>query len=337
MCCPIDFFRPGGGLNATLPARRGVGVQQTTVARRVAWSGTGLHSGEPVELALCPAAADTGIVFVSLGVAEDGGDVEIPASARAVRSTTRATTLAASAVSVGSGCSRPDIVIATVEHLLATLYALKIDNLRIEVRGFEIPVMDGSAAPFVDWIRLAGRAPLDAPRLELCVTKSFEIRDGDRWIRIEPADTLRISYAIDFSHPCIGRQTLELPRLDEEIFERELAAARTFGFAHEVEALRQAGLARGGDLDNTVVLDDAGVLNVGGLRWPDEFVRHKVLDLVGDLALLGMPIEGHVQVECGGHALHQELVKSLLRSPDSWHVQGEGLAEDPDLETPPPL
>jgi len=293
-----------------------VGVQQTTVARRVAWSGTGLHSGEPVELALCPAAADTGIVFVSLGVAEDGGDVEIPALAHAVRSTTRATTLAAPAVSVGSGCSRPDIVIATVEHLLAALYALKIDNLRIEVRGCEIPVMDGSAAPFVAWIRRAGRAPLDAPRLELRVMKSFEILDGDRWIRIEPADTLRISYAIDFSHPCIGRQTLELPRLDEEIFERELAAARTFGFVHEVEALRLAGLARGGNLDNTVVLDDAGVRNVGGLRWPDEFVRHKIIDLIGDLALLGAPLRGHIRVERGGHALHQRLVEALIDRPE---------------------
>jgi UDP-3-O-[3-hydroxymyristoyl] N-acetylglucosamine deacetylase len=292
-------------------------VQQSTIARRVAWSGTGLHSGEEVEIALCPAGVGTGIMFASLGGAQNGGDVEIPARAEAVLSTSRATTLAAPR-SQGEGATRKshDPRISTVEHLLAVLFALEIDNVRIEVRGSEVPVMDGSAAPFVDCVRLAGREIQNAERCELAIVEPLEIRDRDRWIRIEPAEGLRISYAIDFAHPCIGRQCLEIPFLDEKTFERELAAARTFGFAHEVEALHSAGLARGGSFDNSVVLDETGILNAGGPRWPDEFVRHKVIDLLGDLALLGAALHAHVQVEKGGHRLHHRLVRALLDRPD---------------------
>jgi UDP-3-O-[3-hydroxymyristoyl] N-acetylglucosamine deacetylase len=311
-------------------------VQQSTIARRVSCSGTGLHSGEPVELVLAPAAAGTGIVFVLLGAARDGGNVEIPALGGAVLSTSRATTLAAvkplAAVksaevkpAAPNGSSRlvEDGVgdsqrakIATVEHLLAALFALGIDNVRIEVRGSEIPAMDGSAAPFVELIRRAGEEGQGARPRELTVVEPFEIRDGDRWIRIEPADALRISYAIDFAHPCIGRQSLEITSFDEKVFECDLAAARTFGFVHEVEALRNAGLARGGNFDNTIVLDETKVLNPDGLRWPDEFVRHKVIDLVGDLALLGASIHAHIQVEKGGHGLHHRLVQALLDRPE---------------------
>lgn len=299
-------------------------MQQTTIARRVACHGAGLHNGQPVELVLCPAVAGSGIVFVSIGAARDGGDVEIPATASAVHSTTRATTLSPPATRVETASTRTRVTIATVEHLLATLFALGIDNVRVEVRGSEIPAMDGSAAPFVDWIRQAGMASLDAPRRAFSVAKNFEIREGDRWIRIEPADTLRITYAIDFAHPLIGRQTFSLRSLDAETFERELARARTFAFAHEVEALRSAGLARGGNLKNTVVLDETGLLNVDGLRWPDEFVRHKIIDLVGDLALFGAPLHGHIQVEKGGHGLHQRLVQALIERPELVAIEGAG-------------
>jgi len=312
-------------------------VQQSTIARRVACSGIGLHGGEKVELALCPAAAGTGIVFVSLDAARDGGDVEIRASAGAVLSTARATTLAApitrssprhSLEGEADDCHR--VKIATVEHLLATLFALEIDNVRVEVRGSEIPALDGSAAPFVECVRRAGRVRQNAARRELAVAEPFEIRDGDRWIRIEPAGALRISYAIDFSHPCIGRQSIEIPSLDESVFERELAAARTFGFAHEVEALRNAGLARGGNFDNTVVLDETKVLNDGGSRWPDEFVRHKVIDLLGDLALLGASLHAHIQVEKGGHRLHHRLIRALVERPELLVVRDRGRSMELD-------
>ena len=319
-------------------------MSQSTIARRVSCSGTGLHSGESVELGLGPAAVGTGVVFVLLGAAQDGGDVEIPALGGAVLSTSRATTLAASSPShlsavttsvveklatsksaASNGSSRPvedgfgdsqRTTISTVEHLLAALFALEIDNVRIEVRGSEIPAMDGSAAPFVELIRRAGRERQGVPRRELTVVEPFEIRDGDRSIRIEPADALRISYAIDFAHPCIGRQRLEITSFDEDVFERDLAAARTFGFVHEVEALRNAGLARGGNFDNTIVLDETKVLNPESLRWPDEFVRHKIIDLVGDLALLGASIHAHVYVEKGGHGLHHALVQALFDRPE---------------------
>jgi len=331
---------PGAIVHATLLVRLGVSVQQSTIARRVACSGIGLHSGEKVKLALCPAAAGTGIVFVSLGGAKDGGDIEIPATTGAVLSTSRATTLGSSSAPAALASPHspsdadtfdPEIVkITTVEHLLATLFALEIDNARVEVDGTEIPAMDGSAAHFVDWVRLAGRESQNVARRRLAVVKPFEIRDGDRWIRIEPADALRISYAIDFAHPCIGRQSFEIPRFDGTVFERDLAAARTFGFAHEVEELRNAGLARGGSFDNTVVLDETKVLNSGGLRWPDEFVRHKITDLVGDLALLGASLDAHIRVEKGGHRLHHQLVRALVDRPELLVDRTEGRSIESD-------
>jgi UDP-3-O-[3-hydroxymyristoyl] N-acetylglucosamine deacetylase len=171
--------------------------------------------------------------------------------------------------------------------------------------------MDGSAAPFVDWLRSAGRQVQSEHRPELAIEESFEIREGDRSIHVEPSDELRISYGIDFDHSCIGRQTFEILALDEKVFEHELAPARTFGFAQEVEALHEAGLALGGNLENTVVLGDEKVLNEGGLRWPDEFVRHKIVDLIGDLALLGARPKAHIRVERGGHRLHHRLVTEL--------------------------
>jgi len=175
-----------------------------------------------------------------------------------------------------------------------------------------VPVMDGSALPFIQLLEQAGFYEQDVPRPRLQVARRVEIVQAERRISIEPADHFAISYAIDFAHPAIGRQALEVPRLDAVVFEEEIAPARTFGFLDEVDALWRAGLARGGSLENTVVLDENEVVNPEGLRFPDEFVRHKVLDLIGDLALLGVRIDGHVRVERGGHALHQHLVAALL-------------------------
>jgi len=285
-------------------------VKQHTIAESVSCLGTGLHGGAPVHLTLRPAPVDSGVVFVRT---DRGRSVEIRAHPVAVRSTRLATTL-------GSG----EATVRTVEHLLAALFGLGIDNLRVEVDGSELPIMDGSAAPFVYLLRSAGIRTQPAVRPALRLRRPLEVRDGGRRIRIEPARSFCVSYAVEFDHPLIGRQEYCLGSLDPEHFEREIAPARTFGFLREVDALWRSGFARGGSLDNTLVLDDAGVVNSDGLRWPDEFVRHKVLDLLGDLALLGLPIRGHVRVERGGHSLHQRLVAAIVASPDAWRIDGRG-------------
>jgi UDP-3-O-[3-hydroxymyristoyl] N-acetylglucosamine deacetylase len=285
-------------------------VFQRTIAEKVSCTGIGLHSGAPVELALHPARAGSSIVFERT----DGPHpAEVPARAECVSAALYATTLGRNGATVG-----------TVEHLLAACHGMGIDNVRIEVDGPEIPVMDGSAASFVYLIRQAGIFEQTAPRRVLRVREPLEMRDGAKRIRVDPARTTRITYAVDFAHPTIGRQAVRGLELLNGSFEAELCGARTFGFLHEVEALWRAGLARGGSLENTIVLDEAGVMNPEGLRWPDEFVRHKVLDLVGDLALLGMPLLGHVQVERGGHALHHRLVGELARRAVAWSEPATG-------------
>lgn len=285
-------------------------MHQTTIAEPVLIRGVGLHSGVEVEVTLRPAKADTGIRFLRV----DSGRSEILASPDAVRSTKRATTLA----------QGDEARVGTVEHLLAALYALGIHNVRVEVFGPEIPVLDGSARLLLDWIRKAGCVPLGSERREIEIVATHEIRTPERSIRIAPPGPdsgLRIAYAIDFPHPCIGRQAITLPRLDAQSFEREVAGARTFGFVEEVEALRAAGLGAGGSFENTIILDKETVLNPEPLRWPDEFVRHKVLDLIGDLALFGATIHGQVEVDRGGHALHHELLCALRDQPALWKAR----------------
>ena len=257
----------------------------------------GLHTGKPVQLTLHPARAGSGIVFVRTDISHP---IEIPATQTSLVRTHLATTL-----------GRGDVCVDTVEHLLAAFYGLGIDNARVEIDGPEIPGMDGSAASFASLIRSAGAYEQSALRRVMRVRRPLEIRDGDRWLRVEPHRGLKVSYEIDFAHPLIGRQVLRDFAVGEESFEREIAPARTFGFVAEVQALWRAGRARGASLDNTLVLDASRVLNRGGLRFADEFVRHKVLDLLGDLALLGARLEGHVRVRRGGHALHQRLVAKL--------------------------
>jgi len=275
-------------------------VNQRTIAEKVSCTGVGLHSGAPVQLTLQPARAGTGVVFVRTDLPRP---VEIPAQPGSVHDTRMATTL-------GHG----DATVGTIEHLMAALRGLGVDNVRVELDGPEVPVMDGSAASFVFLIRVAGLFEQRAPRRVLRLRRPVEVRDGDRWARLEPGrGGLRVSYAVDFEHPAIGRQALHDLAITPETFERELCRARTFGFLRDVEALWKAGLGKGGSLDNAVLLDDAAVVNREGLRWPDEFVRHKALDLVGDLSILGAEIEGHVRVHKGGHALHQALVAEVLR------------------------
>lgn len=275
---------------------------QQTLAEKITCSGKGLHSGAEVVLTLRPGRADSGVVFVRTDL--DGA--EIPATPASVRSMYRATTL-----------GRGDATVATVEHLLAALYALRVDNVRVELDGPEVPVLDGSAEPFVQLIRRAGLFEQGVARPRLRILEPVEVVDGDRRIRAEPADRFRVHYVIDFDHPAIRRQELGLAAVTADSFARELARARTFGFLDEVAALREAGLGLGGDLDNTVVLDHERVINPTGLRFADEFVRHKALDLIGDLALLGVELEGAVCVERGGHALHQRLVSAILTQPQA--------------------
>lgn len=273
-------------------------MNQRTIAEKISCTGVGLHTGKPVQLTLHPARAGTGIVFVRTDLPEP---VEIPAAPSSL------TGRAHLATSLG----RAGATLDTVEHLLAAAYGLGVDNLRVEVEGPELPGMDGSAASFVFLLRAAGFYQQAAPRAVLRVARPVEVREGARWIRLEPGRGLRVSYEIDFDHPRIGRQAIHELAIDPDAFEREIARARTFGFVAEVEALWRAGRARGACLENTVVLDATRVLNRDGLRFPDEFVRHKVLDLLGDLALLGVRVEGHVRVSRGGHALHQKLVAKL--------------------------
>jgi UDP-3-O-[3-hydroxymyristoyl] N-acetylglucosamine deacetylase len=282
---------------------------QRTLSEKATCTGIGLHSGAQTHLSLYPARPGSGIVFVRTDLADAP---EIPARRSALASTRFATTL-------GRGTGTADTV-GTVEHLLSAIAALGYDNLRIEVDGPEIPVMDGSAAPFVALLREAGAFEQHVARRQIRLRKPIVVRDGDRLIRVSPADAFSVAYFVEYPHPAIGKQRIELP-VDAVSFEREIARARTFGFLHEVEALWRGGLARGGNLDNTVVLDERRVLNPSGLRFADEFVRHKVLDLIGDLALLGMPLLAHVEVERGGHALHQALVERILATPEAWTVE----------------
>ena len=272
-------------------------MRQRTIAEKISCTGVGLHTGKPVQVTLHPARAGSGIVFIRTDTAHP---IEIPATPASLARTHLATTL-----------GRGDVQVDTVEHLLAAFYGLGIDNARVEIDGPELPGMDGSAASFAFLIRSAGGFEQAAARRAIRVRRPLEIRDGDRWIRVEPCRTLKISYEIDFDHPLIRRQQLRDYVLSAERFEREIAPARTFGFVADVQALWRAGRARGASLDNTLVLDRTRVLNRSGLRFADEFVRHKVLDLLGDLALLGARLEGHVRVKRGGHALHQRLVSEL--------------------------
>lgn len=278
-------------------------MYQQTIAEKVSCTGIGLHSGAPTQLVLHPARTNEGISFVRT----DGGtQVEIPARASEVSSTRLATTLGEGAASV-----------RTVEHLLAAVYGLGIDNVRIEVDGPELPVMDGSAAPFVYLIQEAGIRRLPDPRRFLRAKRPLSLSQGDKRIALYPADEFKVTYTISFDHPVLRLQTFT-SRITEESFAEEIAPARTFGFLQEVEMLRQRGLALGGSLDNAVVLGETGPLNT--LRFEDEFVRHKILDVIGDLSLVGHPLMGHLVVERGGHALHTAFAARLLEQRDAWDL-----------------
>jgi UDP-3-O-[3-hydroxymyristoyl] N-acetylglucosamine deacetylase len=278
---------------------------QRTIQESVSTRGVGLHSGAQVTLTLRPAPPDHGIVFHRVDVR---GSPSIPATSAHVIDTAFATTLGKAGVRVG-----------TVEHLLAALTGLGIDNLRIEVEGPEVPILDGSAGPFVYLINSAGVRVQDAPKSFLVIKRPVFLSEGDKEASLGPSNRLRIDCAIDFHHPLVPGQSLSLD-FSGRSFSRELARARTFGFLKDVERLKSAGLARGGSLENAIVVDEFSVLNPEGLRYPDEFVRHKALDALGDLALFGHPVIGHLRVSKSGHALHHRLVAQVLADASQYAV-----------------
>jgi UDP-3-O-[3-hydroxymyristoyl] N-acetylglucosamine deacetylase len=294
----LQMIRPGTWLAA--PFGRVFMSYRRTLRRAVGCTGIGLHSGKPVRLELKPAPAGHGIRFLRTDVG-----VEIPASIEYLARLDHATTL-----------SRDGVSVSTVEHLLSALQGLGVDDVLVEVDGPEVPILDGSAAPFVILIHEVGLKPLAAPRHYLKILRPVEVVRGAKSIRISPADHFRVSYVIGFDHPLLRHQAASF-RVAADTFAESIAPARTFGFLREVETLRRSGLALGGSLDNAVVIGETGVLN-NRLRFEDEFVRHKVLDAIGDLALLGHPVVGHVEATRAGHALHAALCRRLGESPDAW-------------------
>jgi UDP-3-O-[3-hydroxymyristoyl] N-acetylglucosamine deacetylase len=297
--------------------------RQRSLKQRASLQGVGLHSGKNVKLTLAPAPADSGITFVRTDVSPR---VEVPALAEYVVDTMLNTSLGRGGVRVG-----------TVEHLLAALAGSAIDNARIEVEGAEVPILDGSCAPWVTLIQEAGVRELRANRRFLLVREPVCVQDGDKQARLLPARRFTISYTIDFRHPLISDQSFKL-EVGERSFQKEIARARTFGFKRDVEKMHRAGLALGGSLDNAVVVDDFHILNPDGLRWPDEFVRHKILDAVGDLALLGMPIIGHFAAVKSGHALNHALVRKLLAEEAAYEViQPSAVSELHELQRSVPV
>jgi len=274
--------------------------RQKTFHCTVSVRGIGLHSGRRVEMSLGPAPADAGITFERVDLP---GRPELAARPKNVFSSRLCTVLGADGIRI-----------STVEHLLAALYGLGVDNARVLLDAEELPILDGSARPFVRLAREAGIRELRQRRTFLRIKKARDVADGDRTFRVAPARSLSVECALDFDHPLVsGQQHRFVPRNGN--FEHEIAPARTFGFLKDVGALKEAGLARGGSLDNAVVIDQFSILNPGGLRFPDEFVRHKVLDILGDLALLGCPLLGKVQAHKSGHGLHHRLIRKLTETP----------------------
>jgi UDP-3-O-[3-hydroxymyristoyl] N-acetylglucosamine deacetylase len=280
-------------------------IKQTTLARQVSASGHGLHTGERVHITLKPAPAYTGYIFRRT----DLNNFDVPAAPQYVARVSYATTL-----------MRQGVMVATVEHLLAALAGSHVDNCVIDIDSLEVPILDGSAEPFIDLIEQAGTTELEAPRQYLRVLKRVEVEDGNRRMSISPARDFSISCLIEFPHPMIGTQRHEV-ELNDGQFARQVASARTFGFLQEIEALRNMGLARGGSLDNAIVLTpEGGIMNREGLRFADEFVSHKIIDIIGDLALFGMPVLGHVEAERTGHGVHTALVSRVLRDDEAWEI-----------------
>jgi len=290
-------------------------LRQRTLKSLIRASGVGLHTGQKVRMTLRPAPVDTGIVFRRVDLASP---VDIPARAELVGEARLASTLV-----------KGDVKVHTVEHLMSAFGGLGVDNAFVDLDAPELPIMDGSASPFVLLIQQAGIEQQGAPKRFLRVTRRVEVTEGDKWARLEPYEGYRLSFSIDFRHPVIEKSTQSVAvDFAETSYLKEIARARTFGFMHEVENLRESGLALGGGLENAVVLDEYRVLNAEGLRFADEFIRHKLLDAVGDLYLLGKPLLGAFSAHKSGHALNNRLLRAALADAGALEIVSFDRAED---------
>ncbi len=286
--------------------------QQQTLTKSAFLSGIGLHSGSLTSIAIHPAPVNTGVIFVK----HVGNQIaSCPATIQQLGQTDHCTTLQ-------SG----DFLIQTVEHVLAALAGLEIDNAYVEIQGHEIPAADGSATPFVEILQDCGILPQKEARSYIKIIQPIQVEDGQRSIAVLPSALPRISYFIDFPHPMIRQQDYQHSATPQE-FIKNIAAARTFAFRQEIEFLWSRGLGLGGSLNNTIVFSESGLVNEDELRFPNECVRHKVLDLIGDLSLIGFPIIGHFQAKRTGHLLHTQLVQAILDNPDKWIILNAGKAD----------
>jgi UDP-3-O-[3-hydroxymyristoyl] N-acetylglucosamine deacetylase len=289
-------------------------IKQRTLKSRVHATGVGLHTGQRINLTLRPAQPDTGIVFRRVDLASP---VDVPARADLVGDTRLSSCLV-----------HQDVKIYTVEHLMSALAGMGVDNAYVDLDGPEVPIMDGSAAAFVLLLQQAGLEEQPVPKRFLRVKRKVEVSDGDKWARLEPYEGLRLQFSIVFNHPVIDR-TRQSVSVDfaETSYLKEIARARTFGFMQDVEQLRENGLALGGGLDNALVLDEFRLLNADGLRFADEFIRHKVLDAIGDLYLLGRPLLGAFAAHKSGHALNNRLLRALVADTAAWEMASFDQAE----------
>ncbi len=284
---------------------------QTTLARSVRCIGVGLHSGKKVALTIEPAPVNHGIRFVRTDLLHKP---VISAHFRNVIDTSLATTLGTDGV-----------IVSTIEHLMATFAGTHIDNALVQMDAYEAPIMDGSAGPFTDMLKEGGTRKQSGKRHVLVVKKPIEMTEDDKNVGLYPSDTLKVTYSIDFDHPLLKNQSYSVSLING-LFEKEICRARTFGFLHEVDHLKRNGFAQGGSLENAVVIDKDKILNPEGLRYKDEFVRHKILDCIGDLSLLGMPIVGHIVAHKSGHALNHALLKRFIEQKSCWETAEAELA-----------
>jgi len=280
---------------------------QHTIRKAVEVSGIGLHSAVAVRMRLLPAPANRGIVFRRV----DLDNFEILASWKHIARVSYATSL-----------MRKGVLISTTEHILSALVGMEIDNVIIELNALEVPILDGSGTPFVELLNEAGRRRQRAPRTVLRVSRPVEVVEGPKRIALFPDSEFRITTRVEFPHPLVGRQLLEI-EVTPETYTRQVAPARTFGFLDQIPQMKEMGLIRGGSLTNALVFDRESVMNLEGLRFPDECCRHKVLDLIGDLALIGCPLRGHVVAKQAGHAMHTALVLKLMRDRSLWELVSE--------------
>ncbi len=282
-------------------------LKQRTLSNVIRATGVGLHTGEKVFLTLKPAPVDTGIVFFRVDLETP---VEIKATPESVTETVMSTTIESNGVKI-----------STVEHLMSAFAGMGVDNAFVELSTHEVPIMDGSAAPFIFLLQSAGIAEQNKPKKFIRIKKPIEVRDGDKWVRLEPFDGFKVTFTIDFDHP-IFKNSVQNATVDFSTtsFIKEVSRARTFGFMDDLETLRKAGLARGGSIDNAIVMDSFNILNDDGLRYKDEFVKHKILDAVGDLYLLGHSLVGAFSAHKSGHALNNQILRLLLAEKNAWEL-----------------